>query len=470
MIKYDKIHVRVIDGYYQRIRVYLALLFYGAFFLLPWIEVDGRQSILFDFANQNFFILDAVFFPKDLLFLTWGLLLAAFLLFAVTNVLGRVWCGFACPQTLWTLAFVWVENKIEGSAAKRAKAERAGQLTQKQRLQRVAKHIVWVVMAMATGATIVSYFVPASVLYAGILQVDLSATVWFWLIVFSYLTYLNAGLLREKVCLHMCPYSRFQSVMYDADTISVAYDPRVGEPRGSLKNTPQNAKNTVDQVKVITPAQAPAAGGCIDCSMCVQVCPTGIDIREGSQIDCINCGLCIDACDSVMASIGREPDLIKFTSQNQLAGGKSHLLRPRSIGYLVAVLASVMMLSLHFLMSSSYDASIVRERGRILPHTAQGHVTNAYLLKLQNKGEGEMTFVVDVASEGFTLVSGRTIGVKSGEMTELPILIAADKQKRGSYPVEFVIRMTDVAGNSQEEIHESRFLIAGNDKVALNHR
>ncbi|CAA0120813.1 Uncharacterised protein [BD1-7 clade bacterium] len=454
MIKYDKIHVRVISGYYQRIRGYLALVLYGTFFLLPWVNIAGRQSVLFDFVHQKFFILNAVFFPKDLLFLTWGLMLGAFFLFAITNILGRVWCGFACPQTIWTLAFIWVENKIEGSANTRAKWQSKPLRDPNRVARRVLKHLVWALMAIATGATFVAYFYPAKAIYDGLINANLPMGVWVGGGIFAYLTYLNAGLLREKVCLHMCPYSRFQSVMYDADTIAVAYDPAVGEPRRSLKQASKQAQTNQ------------AAGGCIDCSMCVQVCPTGIDIREGSQIDCINCGLCIDACDSVMASIGRPPELITFTSQTALAGGKSSVLRPRSVGYFSAVFAAVFMLTLHFVTSSDIDTSIVRERDRIVRYTASGDVTNAYLLKLKNKAQETLQFDVEVKSEGFRIISNAHASLSGGERVELPIVVASTEQLRGSYPVQFVVKGLDATGTVREDIHVGRFVIADDGSIA----
>lgn len=434
--KRDKIYARVIAGQSQYIRVITALLIYGAFFLLPWIEINDRPAVYFDLSARQFHILWLTFWPQDFVYLAWFLIIAAFALFLFTTVAGRLWCGFACPQTIWTLAFIWVEQKLEGSPNHRKQIDKAPWSLEKV-ARKSGKHAIWLVIAFVTGATFVSYFYPARELWLDLFSLDISLVAGFWVGVFTWLTYVDAAWLREQVCIYMCPYARFQSVMYDQDTLLVSYDPAKGEPRGSLKD--------------------PNRGQCIDCYMCVQVCPTGIDIRDGVQISCINCALCVDACADVMESTGQPKDLITFTTLNQLENNKpTHIVRPRTIGYALVLLVMVGLLASQLWQRSPLETSIIRDRDHIYRQLDDGRTANDYWLKMANKSQQVQHYRISISQPGFSLHPQTVIAVQPGETLERNLMISSDKQQQGSQELTLDI-ISDADGSSHGQV-ETRFV------------
>ncbi|MGB1029759.1 MAG: cytochrome c oxidase accessory protein CcoG, partial [Pseudoalteromonas marina] len=294
------IYIREQKGFFQRIRRNLGWLLMLTFIAIPWIQYNGQQAVLLDVATQTFTIFGLTLLPQDFMILAMLFMVGAFALFFVTNWLGRVWCGYTCPQTIWMLMFTWVEQRIEGTRNQRIKLDKSKWTFSTWR-KKIAKHSAWIVISVLTATSFMAYFIPAKNLYLGMLSFDWSGITTFWVLFFAGCTYGNAGFLREKMCTIACPYSRFQSVMFDKDTLVVTYDAERGENRG-----PRKRKADPKSLNL---------GDCVDCNLCVEVCPAGIDIRNGLQYECINCGLCIDACDDTMNKFGYDKGLIKYASE-----------------------------------------------------------------------------------------------------------------------------------------------------------
>ena len=313
-----KIHARAVSGWFAAWRWLLVwgtqLLFYG----LPWLPWNGRQAVLFDLGARRFYIFDLVLYPQDFIYLTALLVISAYALFLFTAVAGRLWCGFACPQTVYTEIFMWVERHFEGDRSARMRLDAAPWSADKL-WRKGGKQAVWVAIGLWTGFTFVGYFTPIHTLWAEVwatlglgaaTQPGLGPWEAFWVLFYGFATYGNAGYMREQVCKYMCPYARFQSAMFDKDTMIVSYDPGRGEPRGSRPRSLAHAE-----------VKAQGKGDCIDCTLCVQVCPTGIDIRDGLQYECISCSACIDVCDGVMDKMQYPRGLIRFATENGLEHG-----------------------------------------------------------------------------------------------------------------------------------------------------
>lgn len=423
--KREKIYTKVIGGSSQNARLLTAAIIYGAFFLVPWLTWGDRPAVFFDLSTRQFHIFALNFWPQDFMYLAWLLIIAAFSLFLFTTVAGRLWCGFACPQTMWTLLFMTIEQWIEGKPHTRKHLDAEPMSARKFGLK-FAKHAIWLTIALYTGINFVSYFYPIRELFSDALSMEISLTAAFWIGVFTYLTYLDAGWLREQVCIYMCPYARFQSVMYDKNTLLVSYNENIGEPRASMKR------------------QVPNAGNCIDCEQCVQVCPTGIDIRQGSQIACINCALCVDACKDVMESVGRPANLITFTTlEQQQEGHPLKLLRPKTMAY-TAVLAVMCSLLLFNLWNRSpLEASILRDRDNIYRTLDEQTTANDYLLKLANKSQAEQSYRIRVVTEGFHLQTDDVVTLPKGAASEINITLTTTQHLSGSQPVQIHILATD---------------------------
>lgn len=364
-----KVQPRTAPGRYRRLRIGLGTLLLGVFFGLPWLQVQGRQAVWWDLPQRQFHIFNATFWPQDFIFLAGLLIIAAFGLFFMTVYAGRLWCGYACPQSVWTWLFLWCEKITEGERHQRVRLDAAPWSAAKA-LRRAAKHGLWLALALATGLAFVGYFSPLRALLPGFFSGQAEGWAYFWVGLTTLGTYLNAGWLREQVCVHMCPYARFQSVMLDRDSLIVAYDAGRGEPRGPRR-----------------PGSAPPAqglGDCIDCTLCVQVCPTGIDIRQGLQVGCIGCAACVDACDTVMSKVNYPKGLISYTSERALAGEKNRTLRPRLLGY-GAVLA-LMLGVLGTALATRAPASLDVAKDRLLyRENAEGRLENVYRLTIMNK-------------------------------------------------------------------------------------
>ncbi|HJV24630.1 MAG TPA: cytochrome c oxidase accessory protein CcoG [Aromatoleum sp.] len=449
--KTGKIHPRTVAGRYNGLRwamVWITqIIFYGA----CWFDWDGRQALLFHITERKFYLFGLVLWPQDALLLALLLVLAATGLFLVTAVAGRVFCGFACPQTVYTAIFRWVENKVEGDHLARMKLDQAPPSLAKF-ARKGAKHGIWLAIALWTGITFVGYFTPIRELLFNLGRGELGPWEGFWVFFYAIFAYLQAGFAREMVCMHMCPYSRFQGVMFDGDTMTVSYDARRGEPRKGRAGATVQAT-----AKVATPGAASAAarGDCVDCSLCVQVCPTGIDIRDGLQYQCINCGLCIDACDDVMTRVGAPVGLIRFASERELAAPKAalprspmlaSLRRPRSLVYM-GVLAVFTVLGAWMLANRvPLQVDVLRDRNALMREKPDGSVENTYMLKVVNMLEKPRTFQIRVSGPAQARVVGiDVIHVAAGSVLPLPVTVAAlpESGKTGVQPLQFDIEALD---------------------------
>ena len=407
----EKIFTRYVGGHFQKLRFYTGWPLLVGYFLTPWVMWGERQAVLFDLASRQFHVFGMTFWPQDFWMLGLLLMCGAFALFTVTTVVGRLWCGYTCPQTVWTAIFMWAEQLAEGSRNQRMRLDTQPWSLEKLR-KRGFKHAMWLGWAFLTGLTFVGYFTPMRELTGAFLTLDVAAIHgWsmFWTLFFTAATYVNAGWMREQVCIYMCPYARFQSAMIDRDTLIVSYDPARGEPRGSRKRNAQGAS---------------ALGDCIDCQMCVQVCPTGIDIRDGLQYQCIGCAHCIDACNQVMAKMDYAPNLIGYTTLNALDGGPIRWLRGRSVGYALVLLVVTSVVLSAILTRAPLGFDILRDRGALYSQTDRGTVRNDYQLKLMNKTQHTQGYRISVLHpEGVTLTSSANAEVEGGGILDIPMVL-----------------------------------------------
>jgi len=378
----SKVYPRSVSGVFARWRIVLVvvtqLLFYG----LPWLQWNGRQAVLFDLGARKFYLFGMVLWPQDVIYLAVLLVLAAFSLFLFTAIAGRLFCGYACPQTVYTEIFLWVERKVEGDRMARIRLDGQPWNLRKLRLK-ATKHLIWMLIAWWTGSTFIGYFAPIRELGMGLLHLELGGWQWFWMVFYAVATWGNAGFLRESVCKYMCPYARFQSVMVDNDTFVVTYDGVRGDPRGGRSRR-------VDHKEA-------GLGDCVDCSLCVQVCPTDIDIRDGLQYMCIGCGACVDACNQVMDKMGYEPGLIRYTSAHAIRDrltqpqARKRLFRPRILVYLglLGLIAVAFVASLATRNLLRMD--VIRDRGALGREVPGGLIENVYRLSLMNASEAPLT-------------------------------------------------------------------------------
>jgi len=402
----SSVYVRQQKGRYQRIRQFTGLAFVLLFMLMPWLNFQGNQAVLLDIGKQQFHIFSQTFFPQDFIILAGLLLVSCYLLFFLTTWLGRIWCGYTCPQTVWTFSFIWVEEWLEGTRNKRIKRDEQP-LSLETLARKSAKHFIWGLIAFFTATTFISYFLPARALYLDLLQWQWDGLTTFWVLFFAVCTYGNAGWLREKMCIYMCPYSRFQSAMFDNNTLVVAYDKLRGESRGARKRH-QQPKDL-------------GLGDCVDCNLCVEVCPVGIDIRNGLQYECINCGACIDACDQTMSKFNYAKGLISYTSENALQGKKVKLLRPKIIGYAVMSVLAMAFMIFTIQVRVPIEFSILRDRGTLFQLDFQDKVTNSYLLKITNKSKVDRQFKITVLEKVVSLSVDGKVMIKAGEIASVPV-------------------------------------------------
>ena len=434
----QKIQPRAVHGVFANWRIALVLLTQALYYGLPWLQWDDRQAVLFDLAARKFYIFGLVFWPQDFIYLTGLLILAALALFLFTAVAGRLWCGYACPQTVYTEIFMWVEEWLEGDHLARKKLDKSPWNANKLK-KRGLKHAVWFVIALWTGFTFVGYFTPIQTLAAEVASASLGPWETFWILFYGFATWGNAGFMREQVCKYMCPYARFQSVMFDSDTLTVTYDNSMGEPRGSRSKK--------------TDYKAAGLGTCVYCNVCVQVCPTGIDIRNGLQYECIGCAACIDGCDQIMDKMGYPRGLIRYTTENVVKGHypdsgiQKHVLRPRTLIYSVLLLAigGAFVTSLATRVPLRVD--VVRDRAALSKETDDGLIENVYRLQLINK---------DAHAHRYTLraqgITGLRVVTATQEITaaplqtiDLPVSLIADpvELKGRSIAVTFTIQAID---------------------------
>ena len=379
---HKKIYPREIDGRFQRLRNLAVWVLLGLYYLLPWIPWDGRQSVLFDLPARKFYVFGLVFWPQDFFYLTWLLIILGLSLFFFTALAGRLWCGYACPQTVWTDVFMSIERRIEGDRNRRQKLDR-GPWTGEKILRKGSKHLAWLLLALWTGFTFVGFFTPIQELATKVIGLSLGPWETFWVLFYSLATWGNAGFMREQVCKYMCPYARFQSAMFDRDTLIIAYDTGRGEPRGARARTADY--------------RARGLGECIDCKACVQVCPTGIDIREGLQYECIACAACIDACDAVMDKMSYPRGLVRYTSQKGLEGGGSHVVRPRMIVYGGLLAALVVGFFVSISLRTPVGLDVMRDRNALYRKLPDGAIENVYLLRILNKDTAPHRYVLAAA-------------------------------------------------------------------------
>lgn len=443
------IYVRAQTGRWQRLRRAMSSLLMVLFVLLPWITYQGRQAVRLDLASQQFHVFGTTLWPQDLTLLAWVFISAAFALFLVTSYLGRVWCGYLCPQTVWTLLFIWFEERFEGPANKRRKLDEAP-WGWNRLWRKAAKHGAWLAVSLLTGLSFMTYFWDARQLVGDVLTLQAGFWAYFWVLFFAAATYANAGWLRSIVCTHICPYARFQSAMFDADTLTASYDVARGEPRG--------ARTRKQDPKVL------GLGDCIDCGLCVQVCPADIDIRNGLQYECINCGACVDACDQTMARMGYAPGLISYTSARRLAGGGSRW-RAKLLGYglLLAIMLGVLLLNLLAVMPMGLE--VLRDRNQLYRENSEGWIENTYTLKIMNKSQQPRRY--SLAVQGLTDVQWlgpRQVSVAAGEVYNLPLSLAMAPEALAlpMLDIEFVLRLEGAApGEEKAELRQPSKFISG---------
>lgn len=414
--KREKIYVREMTGFFQKIRKYTLWILFALYFGVAWLNWDGRQAVLFDLPSRQFHIFGVTFWPHDFMLLAWALIISAYLLFTVTNMVGRIWCGYSCPQTAWTFLYMWIEEKIEGTRNARIKLDKQPNSVKKVS-KKGLKHILWILLGFWTSITFVGYFMPIREILPLMFSFDLNSWAVFWIVFMGGMTYMNAGWLREQVCIYMCPYARFQSVMYDKDTYAVAYDFNRGEPRG-----PRSRHQSADELA--------SQGDCVDCSLCVQVCPVGIDIRDGMQYECIACGLCVDACDSVMDKVGLDRGLIRYATEHELEGKTTKLMRPRLLGYATVMLIMIVAFSYVLLARTPFKIEVERERGALYQMTVNDTITNGYTLKLINMSQEPRSYQLSVEGlDGLQLDAPPEFLLSTNELREVLLTLEIDPVK-----------------------------------------
>jgi len=440
----QKIYPREIKGRFESLSTLATNVLLGLFYLVPWLLWDGRQAFLFDLPARKFYLLGLTLWPQDFPYLALLLMIAALSLFFFTALAGRLWCGFACPQTVWTEAFIWMEQNTEGTRSQRMKLDKAPWNWNKLR-RKGSKQFLWIAFSLWTGFTFVGYFMPIRQLGLDIIALNVGGWTLFWGLFYGFATYGNAGYMREQVCKYMCPYARFQSAMFDKDTLIISYDEGRGEPRGGRMRSVDRKKEEL--------------GDCIDCTLCVQVCPTGIDIRDGLQYECIACAACIDACDSIMDKMDYPRGLVLFTTENALDGRKTRLLRPRVFVYatLLLVLTSGLITSL--VTRTPIILDVIRDRNSLYRELSGDLIENIYTLKIINQSNEPRSFRLSVAGVPGLSLDGVAdeIVVAGGGVLSLPV--RARTQRDNAYGImNITFAVTAIDDESIVMIEDSRFL------------
>ena len=440
-----KIHPRSTAGFFTNWRWAMVWLTQIIFYGLPWLEWGQRQAVLFDLGARRFYIFGLVLYPQDFIYLTGLMVISALSLFLFTAVAGRLWCGYACPQTVYTEIFLWIENKVEGNRS--ARMRRDAQPWSLEKFGRKSlKHLLWLLLALWTGFSFVGYFTPIKELGVEVIEMSMGSWEIFWTFFYGFATYGNAGFMREQVCKHMCPYARFQSAMFDKDTLIVTYDTERGEPRGARSRSAD--------------PKALNLGACVDCSLCLQVCPTGIDIRKGLQYECIGCGVCVDVCDTVMDKLGYERGLIKYSTDNAMkkhwsqAQTLRHVLRPRVLVYSTILSSIVLAMFISLSLRTPFKVDVVRDRGVTARLVAGGKVENVYRLQLMNATEKAQRYQITVNGlPGLQISSETVLAVESTQARWVPVRVQApfDAAAPGSHPIHFEIDALDSSGHLSEK-------------------
>ena len=478
----SKIHPREVQGRFQRLRTLALLWLLGMFYVFPWLNYQGRQAVLFDLPARKFYVFGLNFWPQDFIFLTLLLAIAALALFFFTTIVGRVWCGYACPQTVWTEVYLMLERWSEGERAQRIKLDAMPWGWEKLR-KRGLKMLLYSVFSLWTGLSFVGFFSPIRELVPDFFQLQASGWEVFWTFFYALATFGNAGFLREQVCKYMCPYARFQSAMFDRNTLLIAYDPRRGEPRGPRKRTVltsvltrarglldlATAYRLVAEIQGKTEATARGKieperlGDCIDCNICVQVCPTGIDIRKGLQYECISCGACIDACDQVMEKMAYPSGLIRYTSLNQLDGQKLQLMRPRVWFYGSILLILLSLLAYGLSHRNAFLAEVLHDRAALF-RLGSNSIENDYTLKLANKTTQAQEYWLRVAPEqSVQLLAGAPLRVQVPAETvfAIPFVLTAPPSLRGRSSVRLEVQAITAGDPAQAPKRELQTMFFG---------
>ncbi|MCZ4322484.1 cytochrome c oxidase accessory protein CcoG [Pseudomonas anguilliseptica] len=439
----EKIYTRSFTGIFRNLRMLGGAALFLLYFGTVWLTWNGRQAVWWNLPERKFYIFGSTYWPQDFVLLSALLIIAAFGLFFITVFAGRVWCGYTCPQSVFTWVFMWAEKVTEGDRNQRMKLDKAPMTTQKF-LRKLAKHGIWVGVSLVTAVTFVGYFTPIRELIPELFTLEASGWALFWVGFFTLATYGNAGYLREQVCIYMCPYARFQSVMFDQDTLIVSYDPRRGESRGPRKKDADY--------------KAQSLGDCIDCKMCVHVCPTGIDIRDGLQIECIGCAACIDACDSIMEKMNYPKGLISYTTEHNLSGQKTHLVRPRLIGYAVALTAMFCVFAWAIADRSLVELDVLKDRV-LYRENEEGRIENVYTLKIMNKAQHDVTYLIEADGlDGLVYEGKREIKAIAGEVLSLPVELSIEPEKLPSSTNEITFRLHSADDPSIKTDAASRFI------------
>jgi cytochrome c oxidase accessory protein FixG len=445
-----RIHPHSISGWFANWRVALVVITQLVFYGVPWLQWEGRQAVLFDLAARRFYLGPLVLYPQDFIYLTGLLIICALALFVFTAVAGRLWCGYACPQTVYTEIFLWIERAIEGDGPKQRRLDAAPWWPRKLFI-RGSKHMVWLSVALWTGFTFVGFFLPIRALATAVPSLDLGTEA-VAILFYGFFTYFNAGWLREKICKFMCPYARFQSVMFDADTLIVTYDATRGEPRGTRRKEGNEG-----------------LGDCVDCGYCVSVCPTGIDIRKGLQIDCIACGACIDACDQVMDRMQMPRGLIRYSTENVIKGKRppgrwhSHILRPRVIGYALLLAAVVGVMLFALATREPLRVNVIREGSVLSRPTADGRIENLYRVKVFNMDEEPRRFRMQaegLPSLSLAVFGGAEFEVPAVAFRTLEVYLRVDPEQvpKGVHDVRFTVLSSDDE-SALRVVEKSTFLL-----------
>ena len=441
---HQKIYPRSISGKFMTWRWLMVWLTQLVFYGLPWLEWGQRQMVLFDLGARRFYLFGYVLYPQDFIYLAVLLIISALALFLFTAVAGRLWCGFTCPQTVYTEIFMWIEHKVEGDRSARIRLDQGGWSWEKL-WKKSLKQFLWIAIALWTGFTFVGYFVPIRELGGELLAFEGGWQI-FWVLFYGFATYGNAGYMREQVCKYMCPYARFQSAMFDKDTLIVSYDAQRGEMRGPRKKD-------VDY-------KAKGLGDCIDCKLCVQVCPVGIDIRNGLQYECIGCGLCIDACNNVMDNMHYPRGLIRLTTQNAVTqnwtGARvwKRVARPRVLVYTAILVALSAAMVISMALREPLKVDVIRDRASLARIVAGGKIENVYRLQIMNATEATQIYRVQVHGiEGIVLAEGEHVEVMPAQTRGVAVCVQIpyDAATSGSHPIVFDVDAQSGQGKVSEE-------------------
>ncbi len=445
--KFEKIYPKSSHGKFRSIRRIVSTIILGAYFIIPFLSIGGRPALLLDIPSRKFYLFGLVIWPQEVYYVVFFLIFLAIAFFFVTAIAGRVWCGYGCPQTLFTDLFIAIERFVDGDRNAMIKLSKEP-LSPAKVAKGVLKHSLWLIVSLVVGITFLSYFIPIGELFLRFSLDTLTSANISWIISVALFTYIDCAFLRGWMCSIPCPYGRFQGALFDGDTLIIAYDGERGEPRSANYSKQEGA----------------TFGDCIDCTLCVQVCPAGIDIRDGLQYECTACADCIDACNTIMAKVGRAPNLIKYSSLNSLKGnslkgGKAHIFRPRVIAYslILIILATVLVYSL--VTRSPLALDVLRERSALYYEGADGEISNLYKIKALNKDTVERSYLLSVEGiKGAELIlSENPFKISSGEVYEVSVVVNAPASSESYGVKKFNFIITDTKDTELHALQESTF-------------